>query len=101
VDAENKVAPRPITVGGMSGTDWLVNEGLKEGDKVIVNGLQKIKPGAVVSPKPWSAEAEKAANQPAPAPAAAAAADKAQEKPQAAAAAPAPAQAAAAGKQGS
>ncbi|HTH40603.1 MAG TPA: efflux transporter periplasmic adaptor subunit, partial [Rhodocyclaceae bacterium] len=86
-----------------SGTDWLVNEGLKEGDKVIVNGLQKIKPGAVVSLKPWSAEAEKAANQPAPAPAAApaAAADKAQEKPQAATAAPAPAQAAAAGKQGS
>jgi len=103
VDAENKVAPRPIKVGGMSGTDWLVNEGLKEGDKVIVNGLQKIKPGAVVAPKPWSAEAEKAANQPAPAPAAApaAAADKAQEKPQAATAAPAPAQAAAAGKQGS
>lgn len=46
IDAEGKVAPRPVKLGGMAGTDWIVNEGLKPGDKVIVNGLQKVKPGA-------------------------------------------------------
>lgn len=46
VDAEGKVAPRPVKLGGMAGTDWIVNEGLKPGDKVIVNGLQKVRPGA-------------------------------------------------------
>ena len=48
VDAEGKVAPRPVKLGGMAGTDWVVNEGLKPGDKVIVNGLQKAKPGSPV-----------------------------------------------------
>jgi membrane fusion protein (multidrug efflux system) len=50
VDAEGKVAPRPVKLGGMSGTDWVVNEGLKPGDKVIVNGLQKARPGSPVKP---------------------------------------------------
>lgn len=62
VDGEGKVAPRPIKVGGMSGTDWIVSEGLKEGDRVIVNGLQKAKPGAVVKPVPWSAAGAPAPN---------------------------------------
>ncbi|HTY03770.1 MAG TPA: efflux RND transporter periplasmic adaptor subunit [Rhodocyclaceae bacterium] len=48
IDAEGKVAPRPVKLGGMSGTDWIVSEGLKPGDKVIVNGLQKVRPGAPV-----------------------------------------------------
>jgi membrane fusion protein (multidrug efflux system) len=50
VDAEGKVAARPVKLGGMAGTDWIVNEGLKPGDKVIVNGLQKVKPGAPAKP---------------------------------------------------
>lgn len=45
VDAEGKVAPRPVQLGGMAGTNWIVNDGLKPGDKVIVNGLQKVRPG--------------------------------------------------------
>ena len=57
VDAEGKVAPRPIKVGGMSGTDWIVNDGLKEGDQVIVNGLQKAKPGSTVKPVIWNPQA--------------------------------------------
>lgn len=48
IDAESKVAPRPVKLGGMAGTDWIVNEGLKPGDKVIVNGLQKARPGSPV-----------------------------------------------------
>lgn len=50
IDAESKVAPRPVKLGGMAGTDWIVNEGLKPGDRVIVNGLQKARPGSPVKP---------------------------------------------------
>lgn len=54
VDAEGKVAPRPITTGGMAGPDFIVEQGLKEGDQVIVNGLQKARPGTTVKPVPWA-----------------------------------------------
>ncbi|MBF0215088.1 MAG: efflux RND transporter periplasmic adaptor subunit [Magnetococcales bacterium] len=51
VDENNKVVPRPIKTGGFSGQDWIVLEGLKEGEKVIGTGVQKVRPGAVVTPK--------------------------------------------------
>ncbi|MBU0751483.1 MAG: efflux RND transporter periplasmic adaptor subunit [Gammaproteobacteria bacterium] len=54
VDAEGKVAPRPITTGAMSGADFIVADGLKGGEQVIVNGLQKARPGSVVKPVPWN-----------------------------------------------
>ena len=54
VDAEGKVAPRPIKTSTMAGGDFIVDEGLKGGDKVIVNGLQKARPGAIVKPLPWT-----------------------------------------------
>lgn len=54
VDAENKVVPLPIKTGAMSGADFIVTDGLKGGEQVIVNGLQKIKPGATVKPVPWT-----------------------------------------------
>jgi len=53
VDAEGKVAPRPITTGAMSGPNFIVTDGLKGGEQVIVNGLQKARPGSVVKPVPW------------------------------------------------
>jgi membrane fusion protein (multidrug efflux system) len=53
VDAEGKVVPRPIKTGAMSGPDFIVTDGLKGGEQVIVNGLQKVKPGATVKPLPW------------------------------------------------
>lgn len=49
-DAENKVAPRPVKTGDWQGTDWIVLDGLKAGDKVIVDNLMKLKPGAPVAP---------------------------------------------------
>jgi membrane fusion protein (multidrug efflux system) len=52
VDAEGKVVPRPITTGAMAGADFIVTDGLKGGEQVIVNGLQKVRPGAVVKPVP-------------------------------------------------
>jgi len=54
VDAESKVAPRPVKTGGMAGGDFVIAEGLKPGDQVIVNGLQKARPGTVVKAVPWS-----------------------------------------------
>lgn len=54
VDAEGKVAPRPIRTSTMSGGDFIVDDGLKGGEQVIVNGLQKARPGAVVKPLPWT-----------------------------------------------
>jgi len=57
VDAENKVAPRPIMTGAMAGSDFIITGGLATGDKVIVNGLQKVRPGAVVNPVEWNPQA--------------------------------------------
>lgn len=49
-DSENKVAPRPIKTGDWFGKDWVVLGGLKTGDKVIVDNLMKLRPGAPVAP---------------------------------------------------
>ncbi|MBI4740721.1 MAG: efflux RND transporter periplasmic adaptor subunit [Betaproteobacteria bacterium] len=54
VGDDGKVAVRPVKTGGMSGADWIVADGLKVGERVIVNGLQKAKPGSVVKPVPAS-----------------------------------------------
>lgn len=53
VDADNKVVPRPIVTGGMAGGHFIVAKGLAAGDRVIVNGLQKARPGSEVTPMPW------------------------------------------------
>jgi membrane fusion protein (multidrug efflux system) len=54
VGSGNKVNIRPVTVGERFGTMWIVN-GVKAGESVIVEGVQKVKEGAVVNPKPVSA----------------------------------------------
>lgn len=54
VDAEGKVAPRPVKTDGAYGSKWIVSSGLKTGDTVIVEGLQKVKPGAPVKALPWT-----------------------------------------------
>jgi membrane fusion protein (multidrug efflux system) len=46
LNAENKVEPRILTTSNTQGDKWVVTSGLKEGDRVIVEGLQKVKPGA-------------------------------------------------------
>ena len=51
-DAESKVAPRPVKTGEWFGKDWVVLDGLKAGDKVIVDNLMKLLPGAPVAPHP-------------------------------------------------
>ncbi len=54
VNAEGKMEPRPVKTGGMAGGDFIITEGLKPGDQVIVNGLQKARPGTQVKPVPWN-----------------------------------------------
>jgi membrane fusion protein (multidrug efflux system) len=50
VGPDNKVAPRPVTVAQAVGDQWLVEQGLQDGDKVVTDGLQKIRPGVDVRP---------------------------------------------------
>jgi membrane fusion protein (multidrug efflux system) len=52
VGAEDKVNPMPVKAGDMAGEDFIIAEGLKGGERVIVNGLQKARPGTVVKPVP-------------------------------------------------
>jgi membrane fusion protein (multidrug efflux system) len=62
VGADGKVSPRPVKIGGEQGGQWVVLEGLKSGEQVMVDGFQKLRPGAPVKAVPW---------QPVPAPGAA------------------------------
>jgi RND family efflux transporter MFP subunit len=51
VGSDNKVSIRPVKVGERVGTMWIINEGLKPGERVVVEGVQKVRDGALVSPK--------------------------------------------------
>lgn len=48
VGANNIANPRPVKLGDLQGNNWVVREGLRPGDRVIVNGLQKVRPGSPV-----------------------------------------------------
>ena len=52
VGAESKATPMPVKTGDMAGEDFIIAEGLKGGEQVIVNGLQKARPGTPVKPVP-------------------------------------------------
>jgi RND family efflux transporter MFP subunit len=61
VGADNKVDIHPVKVGEKIGTDWIVTEGLKPGERVVAEGLQKLKAGITVNPKPFTASTPAAA----------------------------------------
>ena len=70
----DKPSPRPVTVGSSQNGRWIVTDGLKPGDRVIVDGFQKLAmlpPGAPVSPVPWQPPGSAPAGPPAAASAAA------------------------------
>jgi membrane fusion protein (multidrug efflux system) len=58
VTPENKVEQRTIKADTAVGDSWIVTGGLKAGERVIVDGLQKAAPGAIVKPVPFSAAAQ-------------------------------------------
>src|SRR5471032_74549 len=68
VGADNKVIAQPVTATSNDGQNWVVSSGLKGGERIVVEGFQKAKPGATVNPQPWKGPAGAA---PAGAPAAA------------------------------
>jgi membrane fusion protein (multidrug efflux system) len=53
VDAENKVSIRTVTPGERTGSDWIIANGLKPGERVVAEGAQKLRPGTQVNPKPY------------------------------------------------
>ena len=55
VGADGKPAPRPVKIGSQQGGNWIVLDGLKEGEQVVVDGFQKMMvPGAPVKPVPFN-----------------------------------------------
>jgi len=59
VGSDNKASFRNVKVGPREGSLWVIEEGLKPGDRVVVEGLQRLREGAVVAPKIVPAEAPK------------------------------------------
>jgi len=55
VGAGDHVAARPVEVGDRVGTMWVISKGLKAGDRVVVEGQQKLRPGMRVQPRPFPA----------------------------------------------
>ena len=60
VGADNKIAIRTVKPGARIGSMWIIDEGLKPGDRVVAEGVQKVKEGLVVNPRPYSPGAEQA-----------------------------------------
>jgi RND family efflux transporter MFP subunit len=58
VDQDNKVSIRPVKMGERIGAMWEVTEGLKPGDKVVVQGLQKAREGSTVTANDWTPPAD-------------------------------------------
>jgi membrane fusion protein (multidrug efflux system) len=62
VGEDNKASVQPVKMGERLGPMWEVLEGLKPGDKVIVQGIQKVRPGSSVTVKDWTPPAEQIAS---------------------------------------
>ncbi|HVL07963.1 MAG TPA: efflux RND transporter periplasmic adaptor subunit [Burkholderiaceae bacterium] len=79
VGADGNVASVPVQVGVARGDQWVINGGLKGGEQVIVEGLQKVKPGAPAKAVPFVPAGAQPASAPAAAPASAPAAEPASQ----------------------
>ena len=58
VGSDDKVSVRTVTVGDRVGSEWVIAEGLKPGERVVAEGVQKVRQGAHVNPKPFVAQAK-------------------------------------------
>jgi len=63
VDDANKVSQRGVTVGQRVGSDWVIEEGLKPGERIVVEGLQKVREGAPVQPLPMPPASQQTAKE--------------------------------------
>jgi membrane fusion protein (multidrug efflux system) len=53
VGSDNRIEIRSIKLGDHSESMWIVDEGLKSGETVVVEGIQRVRPGVLVNPKPY------------------------------------------------
>jgi membrane fusion protein (multidrug efflux system) len=53
VDNQNKAHLVTVKVGDRVGSDWVIEQGLKPGERIVVEGTQKVKDGVPVNPKPF------------------------------------------------
>lgn len=53
VGTDNKVVSQPVVANANDGNNWVVSSGLKGGERIVVEGFQKAKPGATVNPQAW------------------------------------------------
>jgi membrane fusion protein (multidrug efflux system) len=58
VDGNNKVSIRTVKVGNRVGSEWVIADGLNRGERIVVEGVQKLRAGATVNPKPFVAQAK-------------------------------------------
>jgi membrane fusion protein (multidrug efflux system) len=56
VGQDNKIAIRSVKVGERIGTRWIIQDGLKPGERVVAQGQQTLRPGTIVQPKPYVTE---------------------------------------------
>jgi membrane fusion protein (multidrug efflux system) len=53
VDGQNKVSIQTVDVGEQFGTEWIIQKGLNPGERVVVEGSEKVRAGMQVNPKPY------------------------------------------------
>jgi membrane fusion protein (multidrug efflux system) len=58
VTSDNTIEIRPVGVADRVGTQWIIENGLKPGERVVAEGIQKVSPGAIVNPKPLGVPAQ-------------------------------------------
>jgi membrane fusion protein, multidrug efflux system len=58
VDKSGRVAMSSVRVGERAGTMWVIQDGLKPGDQVVVEGQQNLRPGTKVQTKPFNSNVE-------------------------------------------
>ena len=58
VDAANKVSIRPVKVGETVASQWIISDGVKPGERVIAEGVQKVRTGITVKPTLYAAQSK-------------------------------------------
>jgi membrane fusion protein (multidrug efflux system) len=58
VGGDDRVSIRTVTVGDRVGADWIIADGLKQGERAVAEGVQKVRPGMQVNPKPFAADSK-------------------------------------------
>ena len=65
VKDDNRISVQPVRTGSVQDGEWLVLDGLKSGDRVVVEGFQKFEPGDIVNPVPWQPQSADGTSAPA------------------------------------